>query len=1192
MASKEISIVKERKIPFLYGLQYNLEQLTTYYISMRKFSFLVSLSFLILFIGRIETKAQSQVWAGGYIEIDYVGDEKYPMSLPLDWDNNNFINYSKRDFGGASSNFVVSPTQGGNRVLATQKLTGSQATANTQLGNKLSSPIPFATGQTTMMARIYSPLIGSVIRLRAENSSNPSEFVETEISTATANSWETLPFDFSSPVATSPALDFNIDYDVLYIYYNYGVLGQGNTYYLDSLYLDGAAPDNYRDLPQPYQVTLHFYRDNIPNGVALTGTKTVTISSKSLNISQNLVLDRRFNEGPVVQYCLNNSRVLTEGALYQNTSPVVLPPARDWVISFSGEARSSEYNNVRPAQLFYIETLLNNFYVGAITGFQNGSPNRVFNPRKYNSAELVNTDPVASFLVGKRYTYQVPLFDQKNNDILSYEFANARAENATTALTYLQPAYPFDQPLPIEGQQLILDRSSGTMAFTPSTRFTSLVTFKINEQRRVYYNDAATNTILAKDTFVNTTFYESRFIFDDDGNSRLPDFEGVEAVFDPSLGEDRYVSTYNSVEDAFEFDCGTDTLTFNLSEPLLCSYIDKTDFRIGLGYDRMDTLAAFINEAYYAYITPTEPVSPIKNRMRSCSSVGEFNQVTLILHKPLGPGEYNIFFRYGSNDSTTIKNKCDYELPINQPYVKVYINDDFTYDHPIEDHTYCFPAVTDKTPNYPVDSAFQTNAQFDPRVFYTWKMDPLDPLTPIDTIYNTEISKHPNDGKRWAFHDISIPRSTNPNARVNTVTWQVGVGLDYSVYHPNTGALIRESICYDTDIFRVTRYENPPVEIPDYDLCPEDDFPIIDLEKHVVNDGAIASQITFSRLLNTFSDIPTAKDWANPKDWLVISSGRSSLALPGQEVNKFNVFATTVPFNIAGHTCYERDTFRVVKNQVIADLYTESNSELSSYSVTDTTICPNAPFNSVQIAENMFPDSMEYKWFQDGNLISGANDSVYSISDEGTFLIEVTKRSAFGSTCDAKDSIRVYLADKLDSMNAACRDISFKDGSVIQNFNWDVAPGADGYEVRGITPGGDSLPWEEANGLYGIQHKIIGQQMKLQVRAYNNEVPDGASCKYGPIITAEACDAIVRPINVFTPNGDGINDYLAFTLLELYPGSLLQVFNRWGEKVFEDNNYYNDWDGEDLKAGTYFYILKINDVLYPEPFKGTFTIIR
>ena len=146
-----------------------------------------------------------------------------------------------------------------------------------------------------------------------------------------------------------------------------------------------------------------------------------------------------------------------------------------------------------------------------------------------------------------------------------------------------------------------------------------------------------------------------------------------------------------------------------------------------------------------------------------------------------------------------------------------------------------------------------------------------------------------------------------------------------------------------------------------------------------------------------------------------------------------------MPFNIAGHTCYERDTFRVVKNQVIADLYQESNSELSSYSVTDTTICPNAPFNSVQIAENMFPDSMEYKWFQDGNLISGANDSVYSISDEGTFLIEVTKRSAFGSTCDAKDSIRVYLADKLDSMNAACRDISFKDGSelVVTCADWD-----------------------------------------------------------------------------------------------------------------------------------------------------------
>ncbi|PAM96066.1 hypothetical protein B4N84_04290, partial [Flavobacterium sp. IR1] len=47
----------------------------------------------------------------------------------------------------------------------------------------------------------------------------------------------------------------------------------------------------------------------------------------------------------------------------------------------------------------------------------------------------------------------------------------------------------------------------------------------------------------------------------------------------------------------------------------------------------------------------------------------------------------------------------------------------------------------------------------------------------------------------------------------------------------------------------------------------------------------------------------------------------------------------------------------------------------------------------------------------------------------------------------------------------------------------------------------------------------------------------------------------------------------------------LQVFNRWGNKVYEAKNYQNDWDGtsnssvtgsNQLPAGTYYYIININ----------------
>jgi PKD repeat protein len=50
---------------------------------------------------------------------------------------------------------------------------------------------------------------------------------------------------------------------------------------------------------------------------------------------------------------------------------------------------------------------------------------------------------------------------------------------------------------------------------------------------------------------------------------------------------------------------------------------------------------------------------------------------------------------------------------------------------------------------------------------------------------------------------------------------------------------------------------------------------------------------------------------------------------------------------------------------------------------------------------------------------------------------------------------------------------------------------------------------------------------------------------------------IVAP-NVFSPNSDGQNDALEFTGLQYYPNAHLQVFNRWGNTVYDDVNYHNN----------------------------------
>jgi gliding motility-associated-like protein len=78
--------------------------------------------------------------------------------------------------------------------------------------------------------------------------------------------------------------------------------------------------------------------------------------------------------------------------------------------------------------------------------------------------------------------------------------------------------------------------------------------------------------------------------------------------------------------------------------------------------------------------------------------------------------------------------------------------------------------------------------------------------------------------------------------------------------------------------------------------------------------------------------------------------------------------------------------------------------------------------------------------------------------------------------------------------------------------------------------------------------------------------------------------------NVFTPNGDGINDRYEIPYLERYISNELMVFNRWGEMVFREKNYTGSWDGGRLSDGVYFYILKCKGYWEEDVFRGSVSI--
>lgn len=85
--------------------------------------------------------------------------------------------------------------------------------------------------------------------------------------------------------------------------------------------------------------------------------------------------------------------------------------------------------------------------------------------------------------------------------------------------------------------------------------------------------------------------------------------------------------------------------------------------------------------------------------------------------------------------------------------------------------------------------------------------------------------------------------------------------------------------------------------------------------------------------------------------------------------------------------------------------------------------------------------------------------------------------------------------------------------------------------------------------------------------------------------------------NAISPNGDGKNDVWKLPFLQLlYPDATVEIFNRWGQKIFESDGYAVPWDGtlsgDPLPAGTYYFVLDLKDPNNPGPVKGHILLIR
>ncbi len=209
-----------------------------------------------------------------------------------------------------------------------------------------------------------------------------------------------------------------------------------------------------------------------------------------------------------------------------------------------------------------------------------------------------------------------------------------------------------------------------------------------------------------------------------------------------------------------------------------------------------------------------------------------------------------------------------------------------------------------------------------------------------------------------------------------------------------------------------------------------------------------------------------------------------------------------------------------------------------------------------------------YQWTKENNPIPGATSDTFAATEAGTYRVVVTSDKGCKKTSDPSVlTIAPNPTVKINylSSNEICAmdTVTLHANATGENLEYIWAP--DEYFWR--TPGHSKQAEVKA---------IVSQSGYISVRVVNNDL---CSTTDSIFVSAEPCCEMPMP-NAFTPNNDGKNDFFIPKLEIGQTIIFFQVFNRYGQLVYESNKAdIVGWNGKDLNGndvaqGVYMYALK------------------
>lgn len=219
--------------------------------------------------------------------------------------------------------------------------------------------------------------------------------------------------------------------------------------------------------------------------------------------------------------------------------------------------------------------------------------------------------------------------------------------------------------------------------------------------------------------------------------------------------------------------------------------------------------------------------------------------------------------------------------------------------------------------------------------------------------------------------------------------------------------------------------------------------------------------------------------------------------------------------------------------------------------------------------------SSVYRSDEGASLLWDLGNETSSILDSGTTTYDSLGVKTISLTVTDKHSCTNIIIDKVNVLEGPSANFNLPDtvtyGEVITSPQLDVSGVSGGAEFYWLS--------EEDTISTALLPKITADQDGEKCYTLTVVSPIGCEDTYNDCMLIEG--EPIRLPNLFSPNGDGYNDALEVVNSE---GKIIsiEVFNRWGESVYKDDDYKNDWSGvstagRPLSTGTYFVVMK--DVL-------------